>query len=457
MVQTGVFVRRYWCFADPPVIIDGVLRGKSVRMVGIENWLSDAIVADSTAQQSANMLAQVAGKLLGIVEREDLGHLRSTAGGQSLQAYRHLHLPGKILCHGHADALRLERSAALGWPPVLHRAGAINETVHVLDCNALFPHVMASYPHPRKLLWHSEHMTVNDLKVAGETALLIARVKVKDWNRTYLVQEHDKCKLMRGDFSGTLVGPDLDAALSRGAVLHVWEAAGYEGAGMFCEWADWVWDMRQRYKVAGDGVGAHVAKMLGVALWGSFAARLQRYVAEPNIPAPQPYGEFFYHPTPPSPRVKCRAIAGVVDRLEERVEPNDSIPSISAFVAVYARIYMDGMRAFAGDYNVIAQVADALHVTQAGLDNLTKAGLVDPERRGALKLVRSAHRSVYLAANTVIHDGELTAAGIHTAAEQVRPGVFRWRLPSRLSRSIVQAPTGQIEAPEVERSLPGQS
>jgi hypothetical protein len=474
-LEQGRFIRRYWVFGDPPVIIDGSYCGRSVRFVGLENWLpGDArrvaeycgypIHWDEVQSEYAASLDQIAtcdacnlsiavGRILRTVYREDLGHLRPTVGGQSLQSYRHQWLPGKVLCHGHAEALRLERTAAVGWPPDLRRLGEVRETVYVCDVNALYPHVMASYPYPRKLLWHTESATAQDLRVAGQSALLIARVKVSDWSRSYLVTENGKCRSVRGAWSGTLVGPDLDSALSRGVVEHVWEAAGYEGAGLFCGWAEWVWQMRQRYKSEGDQVGAHVAKMLSVALWGQFAARLQRYVSTDDVPAPQPYGEFFYHPVGALPGIRCRAVAGLVDRLDSRDEPADSIPAISAFVACYARAYMQGLRAIVGDEHVVYQVADSLHVDLEGYQRLYGHGLIDPGAMGKLKLVRKVERSCYLAANTVVQDDELTAAGIYVRATMVRPGVYRWRLPRRLTETLTSPPTGTVSAPEVCRSV----
>jgi hypothetical protein len=312
---------------------------------------------------------------------------------------------------------------------------------------------MASYPFPRYLLWHCDTMTVDDLRRAAQSALVIARVKVTDWTRQYLIMQHGKARFVLGEWSGAICGPDLDSALSRGKVLHVWEAAGYEGAGLFQGWADWIWCMRKVTKACGDHVASHVAKMMSVSLWGQFAQRLERYEAASDIPAPRPYGEFWHHPLGTETAVKCRAIAGRVDKLVQLEEGKDSIPSISCFVAAYARAYMQGMRAIAGEHTVVYQVADSLHVTDDGLERLQAHGLVCPDTRGKLKIAKQVQRTTYLAANTMVQDGELTAAGIYGKGEQVSPGHFRWRLPRRLAQSIVLPPMGTVEAPEVSRSV----
>src|SRR5208282_63672 len=38
-VESGLFVRKYWCFACPPFIASGRYRGASVKLLGVSNWL----------------------------------------------------------------------------------------------------------------------------------------------------------------------------------------------------------------------------------------------------------------------------------------------------------------------------------------------------------------------------------------------------------------------------------
>jgi hypothetical protein len=213
--------------------------------------------------------------------------------------------------------------------------------------------------------------------------------------------------------------------------------------------------MRQTAKAAGDAVGAAVAKSLAVSLWGQFAARLSRYVSTSEVPAPpgMEYGAFDWLRY--GGRVPCRVIAGQVDRLEERAEPTDAMPSVAAFVATNARTYMDGLKTLIGAENVVYQCADSLHVTDSGLRAALLADLVRPGVMGALKIVRTVRRPVYLAANTHILDGELTAAGIYGRAEEISPGKFRWRLPSRLLQTCLVPPSGLVDCPEVTRTVSG--
>jgi hypothetical protein len=468
LVESGGFRRRFWYWSDPPVIIDGTLYGKPVRLLGLENWLpAGSIDADmlganagdgsefdpgtgadykSVAQYQCAELARAVSDLLAFAYREDLGHLKSTVGSQSLQSFRHLNLPeGKISVHANPAALELERSAPLGFPIEMVR-GPARSAITVLDVNSLYPYVMGNYPYPRHLLWYSEDISVEDVRRQSANALIIARVTLEDSGARYMVKEDDECKWATGRLQATLAGPDFDRALTRGVIRRVHRAAAYEGAGLFCQWSAWAWALRQRYADGRSPVCKTVAKSLGVALWGRFALQLQRWVAADEIPCPdnEPYGEFWYDAGKGG--VKCRAIAGIVDRLETREEPYDSLPSVSAFVAAYARNYMTGLRAIAGEKNVVYQCNDALHVTPDGRAALVGAGLVDAARFGALKIDHEAARAHYLAPNVYQHDGELTVSGIPGVATEVEPGRWEWRSLARLSSAITAQPSVRVPA-----------
>lgn len=469
LVECQTFRRNYWVWADPPVIVDGFLWGRGVRMVGLENWLSAQVcpaVAGCSDDGSsfdpgtgtdypmavncaALELAATVGKLLRVVHREDLGHLRSTVGGQAMQAYRHQFITRevKVGVHNNQPALALERMAPLGFPVDCRRSGIMPEPITVLDVNALYPHVMGNYPYPRHLLWYSESVDLEGVRRQSESALMIVRANLVDPGRRYLVRHDDGCRWHTGPMTCVLVGPDFDRALTRGVITQVHAAAAYEGAGLFVQWSEWVWALRQRYRRENDPIGKSAAKMLSVALWGQFSRRLETYVGDNSVPAPHPYGKFLHHDADAGTVHVCRAIAGIVDRLECRAEPSDSMPSVSAFVAAYARSYMAGLAAIAGEENVVYQVADALHVTEAGRTRLERAGLVDPEVMGRLKVTREVLCAEYSAPNVFLHDGQLTVAGVPETAVAVGPGEFAWRSPARLEQSIMVPPSGRIRAP----------
>jgi hypothetical protein len=250
-----------------------------------------------------------------------------------------------------------------------------------------------------------------------------------------------------------LCGPDLDSALSRGVLSEVSEVAGYEGAGMFVEWAKRTFELRDRYAARGDAIDSCIAKTLSVALWGAFAARTHRW--EPYDACPPPgsaYGPFVHHPVNGEPK-QCRAIAGVVDSLEERTEPDDSIPSVAAFVAAYTRMYMDNLIAIAGASTLLYQCADELHVTYEGYCRLRDAGLIDSHQPGKLKYKRTVIDPYYHAPNVYCHDGEWTFAGRLVGAQETSPRTWEWDSVEPIKSAILTPPTGRVATAHHKVSL----
>lgn len=466
LVERKVFVRDWWVWSQNVVLASGKLAGKKVKIQGVANWLDtimgeldaiyppfaacwpdDSAACDADGGQARSEVTRCAyfvGEVLSFVHREDLGNLRNTVGGQALQSYRHLHLQHPIDIHANKQALTLERSAALGFPVRCPVRGHYNAPLYVVDVNALYPWVMRNYPYPCKLHSYSETDDVPRLKELAANYLLVARVSGEDAQREYLVKRDNKCVWDYRLERDVLCGPDLDSALTRGTITHVHETAVYSGALLFEQWGQWAWDLRQRYKQRADAVGDAIAKALSVALWGRFAARSERWEAYDQCPAPMTrYGYFVHHPVDGPPAV-CRAIAGVVDMLKDKTEPGDSAPAIAAFVACYARTFMDGIIALAGRDNLVYQVADALHVTEAGYEKLSAAGLVVAGQFGALKQVRRVEEAYYHGPNTFQHDGAWTQAGRLADADQVGEHEWAWESVESISSSIVQPPRGTV-------------
>jgi hypothetical protein len=361
-----------------------------------------------------------------------------------MQAYRHLHLPGKIGIHDCQAALRLERSAAIGHPIQQWCQGEYPGKVFVLDVNSLFPWIMGNYPFPRKLLWYSENTTIANLQRSCETSLAIARVSGRDYSQSYLVKREDGCIFTSILDNDVLCGPDLDRALQRSIITHVSEAAAYEGAGNFVQWSDWAWALRRHYQEEGSVLELRLAKALTTRLWTQFSMRLERWVDFPNPPKDiKPYDDFFYKQVGQETK-RCRSIAGVVEMLEIGEESDNSFPAISAFVACYARNVMRLLTLVAKEENVIYHCADALHVNQAGFNNLADGGFIRPDSYGALKLVEAAENAIYCNRNCYVHDGKIKQAGRPVDAAGNAQTGWSWQSAPRLSSSIFEPPSATV-------------
>jgi hypothetical protein len=466
LVRSGELRRNWWVWGDPPTIISGSLYDKPITIVGVSNWLDprkaipeldlppakgahNAInvcnALDSPSYWQGARCAVLVHRILAFVAREDLGHLRSTAGGQSLQSYRHLHMgEHKILVDDCAGALALERSCATGFPVRCHAHGRIIDPVWCVDVNALYPWVMHTYPYPRKRIYCGPADGLAGLRNAMSRYLCIANVSGYDADRAYLVQTPAGAARRNILDHDTLCGPDLDSAVTRGAIEEVHQVACYDAAPLFREWGQWAWDLRARYRERGDKIGELIAKSLSVSLWGKFAGTLGRWCAAPDhVKPPVEYGRWAMTDAGGVP-VEMRTIAGVSDQLVEDVEPAISCPAISAYVACYARAFMEGIRALAGEQNVLYQCADALHVTERGFRRLEKSGMIEPAAFGKLKATGPHTDAYYHAPNIYRIGGKWVHAGRAVDAMEVRPGVFEWDSPARLGLAVFAQMTGKV-------------
>src|SRR6202163_2981096 len=466
LVRSNELRRNWWVWGDPPTIISGTLYDKPITIVGVSNWLDprkampDNMPAgtfdehckvarnaqfDTPVYWQGFRCSELVRQILGFVHREDLGHLRSTAGGQSLQSYRHLHMADhKILVDDNAGALALERSCATGFPVRCHAAGRIIDPVWTVDVNALYPWVMHAYSYPRKRIYFGRCDGLPGLRAAMSRYFCIARVNGYDSERKYLVKTTDGCGYYDVLNNDALCGPDLDALVTRGKCSAVHEVACYDPAPLFREWGLWAWEMRKRYKQRGDKIGELLAKSLSVSLWGKFAGQLGRWEAAPAyVRPPVEYGRWAMTDAGGLP-VEMRTIAGVSDQLCDDVEPAISCPAISAFVACYARAFMQGIRAIAGEYEVLYQCADALHVRELGYLRLRDEGLIQPDQFGRLKATGPHTDMYYHAPNIYRIGGKWTHAGRSVDARETAPGVFEWDSPARLGQSVFAPMTGAV-------------
>jgi DNA polymerase type B, organellar and viral len=465
-VAEGQIVRKWWVWGDPPVIVSGKWFGKPVTILGVPNWVdvrracdelelpparcsTYAVNAvspfDSPSYWEGARCSALVGRILKFVNEEDLGHLRPTAGGQAMQSYRHLHLgEQKILVDNHRSALALERSCAIGFPVCCTARGRISDPTYVVDVNSLYPWVMHAYSYPRKRTYFGTCASVDALRQSMQQYVCIAQVWGRDPQRTYLVQAGHRCvytDLLQGE---TICGPDLDSFVTRGCCYRVGLVACYDAAPLFNAWGQWAWDMRMRYRARGDALGEMLAKSLSVSLWGKFAGTLGQW--GPLPPGTKPPGDYGRWPLlVASGEVReCRSIAGIHEMLAEDVEPDISCPAISAFVAAYARTYMEGLRAIAGAEEVRYQCADALHVTHLGYMRLHGHRLIRPGDFGALKCAGPFTDACYVAPNVYRIGGRWVYAGRPVDARETAEGGCEWESPARLSQSVYSPMTGRV-------------
>lgn len=419
------------CVDDPPVILDLVHKdGPRLVVVDLMNWFPLPLTeiarsfgsqipppaascrsdADWIFKCRLDVLA-VRDAVVGLVQwirSNDLGNQRYTASGQGMAAWRHL-VPDVPVQWGHeAGYKQLERAA---YYPGLMRAyfvGAADtpsqrwwrEDIYAshnipaiwtapcyrLDVNACYPAVMESNDFPVKLVSSDVAVSLSRAAALLEVFEAVATVTIDSPRTPYPLRCGPKVRWGVGRFVTHLCGPDLRAALAAGHIAAIHEMHWHQRGRPFGKFCRLVYALRERYGSEVNPALRCASKTMGNALHGKMAQWGGGWRLTADAKPLQEWGIWHTTNVDSQECVTYRGIAGNVQVDQGQVEKEDNYPLIAAYTSAYARQLVAHMRAVAGPQAVYYQDVDSLHVSQAGYERLTDAGLVHPTQPGKLKV-----------------------------------------------------------------------
>lgn len=325
-------------------------------------------------------------------DEHQLGVFRHTAASCAMAAYRHKFLSHRILIHDNQVALELERAALAGaefrcfkigrWSPWLApkppRSRARSRKpehqhlgpVHAVDCNSLYPYVMANNLMPAEHCAWKPHASIDDYLAWRKQLLLIARVEIDCRYGSYPTVIDGERVWAQGTFWTTLAGPELDQAVDRGHVVAWDTIAAYYPARIFDDFVAFFQSLKEKE----PGLKGDLAKLFMVSLAGKFAQKAPdwdfvSYFAKGDKRRPA-YGAWSQLDADTGEIRNFRAFCGYTQMQGIDQESLESCPAITAFVTSYARLYMQRIIGKIGVENVFYQGNDALLVNDAGLIRL---------------------------------------------------------------------------------------
>jgi hypothetical protein len=461
------------CIESPPFIIGGRIGATQGRIVIIDtlNWfqcpLSDLGRAckleklpfprfdesDETwfkyCERDTRITFNSFIGLIQWVKENDMGMFRYTGPAQAMAAYRHRFKKYDILLHDNMPIKTIERSAYFGGRFECFKMGELNETIHQLDVNALFPSVMACNKFPVTLDTFdlsTDFISVpNDFKPDG----IIAECEILCNSAIYPVREERGVFYPIGRFKTTLCGPELSEAIRKGHVKAIRAIAKYRMELIFENWVTELWQMRRKYKLEGNLLYESFCKMLMNSLYGKFGQRANKWENVPERLDSLPWTTWVENDKATKERVIYRSFGLQSQRMLNRElrhhanmevcdwnehskifsdgEIDTSFIAISAFVTSYARQRMNYLRAVAGNANCYYQGVDSLIVNHAGLLNLNDANLVSESELGKLRLQLSANNGYVRGISDYTIGNKVVLSGLSqlTTQEEMRLGMQR--------------------------------
>ncbi len=337
------------------------------------------------------------------------GNFAATASGLAWNSFRHSHYRHRVLIHDNADIRDLEARAYSGgrirclwrgyWPggvqgvcavlPV-ERGGSvhcIDGPVYHIDIRGAYPRVMRCGMYPVHLRGSGDSGTPEQLIAASRCYVVCAAVRLSNPQGSYPSRSEGRTTYPRQTAWCVLAGPELTDALARGKVDAVHHWCYYSAAPLFRDYVDYWWDRRLRAIQSGDPSMNAMCKMMLDSLYGRFAMRARRWIDRPDLPAMVDWGPFAARDFRTREFLRCRAIAGHTQVLEDGGWSASAAIAIPAWVTSYGRLQMRALVESLPPRSVLYYHTDGALVTRAAHEAILARGGYQPETLGGIRLV----------------------------------------------------------------------
>ena len=403
--------------SDPPTIITTRRQGRLLRYVDTNNYWRDNSQGTDTppgcsgdnrgeivghlpprGEHAAAKVGNLSAKLLGLLSclaRTRAGSWASTAAGVAWNVYRHSFIANPIYIHGHEACIRLERAALYGGRLESRTAGRVAEPVNAIDCNSMYPAIMASDKHPHKMIGYFDEPTSKQLSHALRGHFCVASVDVVPGHYPLPVRGPKGVLYTTGACRSTLCGRELHAAQQSAAIARVHELAVYETADLFSGYVNYMYPRKLAAKEMGQHDESDFYKLCLNSLSGKFAQKGRQWHDDTQAIAPDRYAVWWGVAAGAARPVRYRAVAGHVQRLESGPEPRHTLPAITAGITAAGRSLLQSAIAMAGESNTHYCDTDSVHVTSVGQHRLYRAGWLHGTALGRWKTVATGADAYY--------------------------------------------------------------
>jgi hypothetical protein len=337
-------------------------------------------------RRDVDILEKLLCSLITFVRATLCSSFQPTAASVSWRAWRTSSAYQPVLIHGNYRALRLERQALFGGRLECFRHGYISESTSVLDANSLYPAMMVHHPLPTQLVSLVNRPTRSDFRAYLRNFAVLAEVDLTA-EHTPFPQRVGRSVLYRGGPGRfVLADAELRAALQECAVGYVHRGALYARTPLAVTFVRDLYSRKLAARAQGRLEEELATKLILNGLAGKFGQNGRKWVTDDSLIAPRRWGTWWsIDPHTRLPR-RCRALAGVRQRLVPADEPYNSCPAIFASITSLGRTELGKFYQLAGGTNTFYTDTDALHVNGEGRSRLHSAGVVSPTDLGALRI-----------------------------------------------------------------------
>lgn len=443
---------------DPPTVITVRWHRRLIRFVDILNYwrlsiadlarsvtygLHDASnlqcpLADraSRCKQHVEVIEQCILNLISRVSAMSLGSFRTTAASISWSAFLKCFLTKPLTLSLNAASRALERKAYFGGRTQAFALGFIPENVTVLDVNSLYPSVMANHEYPCRLLKHHRGLRPSELRAALEYYDGVADVELDTLDFPVPYRVTGGTSYVYGACRTSLAGDELRRAARSAAIRRVYESSLFERRDLFSGFVSHFYALKTRAAMVHNAADVMIYKLLLNSLHGKFAQKGHTWQHDNAIKASKPYHYWWKCVANAPGYIRCRAIAGRVEKLLPGPDPRQCMPAISSAVAANARTVLEQDISLAGGANVLYCDTDSLHCVDHGKRRLASVGRLQAYALGCLREVVAGPTAYYWGHQYYRIGDTIVCSGLKPTATQVADGVYLQDAVTGIERTL---------------------
>jgi len=295
-----------------------------------------------------------------------------------------------------------------------------NENYYTLDVNSLYPYVMLKHFYPVKYVQLLHNVKVALLSKIIESKAIIAKVLVQTDEPIYAVKR-ERTIFPIGRFWAILTTPELKYALAHNHIKEIKDVIVYEQADIFSSYVERFYQLRNKFKAAGNNEYADFCKKLLNSLYGKFGQKAEVWKKVGECPNELDRVEDCFK-SGCNGRHSIRYLLGEIFELDGYAECFDSFPAIPAHVSAYGRMYLYKLMQQAGQGNYFYCDTDSLIINESGLHNLKNK--IDSLVLGCLKIVSKSRMITIRGLKDYTVEQKTVIKGIRKNAIEIREGVY---------------------------------
>lgn len=362
----------------------------------MDRYLSGGYSIEETTrycQRDVEITEKILLSYFDFIHKNDLGLFAPTIAGQAKNAFRHRFMHHEIFIHSEEKAIDLERESYHGGRTEAFFIGSINNAVHCLDFNSLYPSVMLGNKYPVELISYRLYNSVSSLKELMNEYLVIAECTI-DIKEPCMAIKKDELFFPIGRVNGVFCSPELEYLFSIDAIKSVGRVACYRGEEIFTDYVNFFYNDRLEAKARGDTASALMDKYFMNSLYGKFGQRTRENVEIGDWESDNCF-VMRCHDRESDEYYTIKGIGGKYYECSTKLEESrDSFPAIASFCTSYARMKLWYAMVQAGLENVYYSDTDSLFVNDTGRDRL--ASLTDNDKLGLMKLEYSSPLGMHI-------------------------------------------------------------